>query len=267
MKGMLADSLPRGDGWLYEVKWDGVRAICFIENGAVRMTTRTGKSCERQYPELSVLPHFVDAETAVLDAEICALDERGRPRFTLIQPRIMVADPASIAAMARSKPVTIFVFDLLYLDGYDLRAVTLSERRKLLESIFKPGAVVRLSQTFDEGEHLLEAAREQGLEGVIAKRADSRYEARRSDSWIKIKTVSQNECVICGYTQGERDFFGALILGIYENKRQAGLGGQRRNRFRPGIAVGSGQDGCRTHSLSSLPSHVPRALRAGSGLP
>jgi bifunctional non-homologous end joining protein LigD len=216
MKGLLADSLPRGDGWLYEVKWDGVRAICFIENGAVRMTSRSGKSCERQYPELSVAPHFVDAETAVLDAEICALDERGRPRFSLIQPRIMIADAASIAALARSKPVTMFVFDLLYLDGYDLRGVALSERRKLLESIFKPGVAVRLSQTFEEGGHLLEAAREQGLEGVIAKRANSRYEACRSDSWIKVKTVRQNECVICGYTRGERDFFGALILGVYE---------------------------------------------------
>lgn len=216
MKGTLATSLPRGAGWLYEIKWDGVRAICFIENGAVRMTSRKGNSCERQYPELSVTPHFIDAQTAVLDAEICALDDRGRPRFSLIQPRIMVADPASIAAAARSKPVTLFVFDLLYLDGYDLRAVPLSGRRKLLEGIFKPGAVVRLSQTFEEGEHLLEAAREQGLEGVLAKRADSRYEARRGDAWLKIKTVRQNECVICGYTKGERDYFGALILGVYE---------------------------------------------------
>src|SRR5439155_25477661 len=128
MKGVLAESLPRGKDWLYEIKWDGVRAICFIENGALRMTSRSGKSCERQYPELSVLPHFVDVGTAVLDGEICALDERGRPRFSLIQPRIMVADAGSIAAMARSKPVTIFLFDLLYLDGHDLRRAALRAR-------------------------------------------------------------------------------------------------------------------------------------------
>jgi bifunctional non-homologous end joining protein LigD len=219
MKGVLADSLPAGGDWLYEIKWDGVRAVCFVENGALRMTSRTGKSCERQYPELSVLPHFLDARTAVLDGEICALDERGRPRFSLIQSRIMVAEASSIAAMARSKPVAIFLFDLLYLDGFDLRGVPLSERRKLLESIVKPGGVVRLSQTFEEGEHLLEAAREQGLEGVIAKRASGHYEARRSDCWIKVKTVSETECVICGYTKGEREFFGALILGIYQNKK------------------------------------------------
>src|SRR5438094_9507647 len=174
------------------------------------MTSRSGKSCERQYPELSVLPHFVDAGTAVLDGEICALDERGRPRFSLIQPRIMVADAGSIAAMARSKPVTIFLFDLLYLDGHDLRGAALRERRKLLESIAKPGPVVRVSQTFEEGQHLREAAREQGLEGVLAKRLDSRYEARRSDCWVKVKTVKETECVICGYTKGERDYFGAL---------------------------------------------------------
>ena len=219
MKGVLAEALPRGPGWLYEIKWDGVRAICYIGDGAVRMTTRSGRPAERQYPELSVLPHSIEAESAVLDTEICALDERGRPRFNLIQPRIMVADPASIAAMARSKPVAMFVFDLLYLDGHDLRGVPLVERRKLLESVFKPGPLVRLSQAFDEGAHLLEAAREQGLEGVLAKRANSRYEARRSDCWVKVKTVSETECVICGYTLGERDYFGALILGVYEGKK------------------------------------------------
>jgi bifunctional non-homologous end joining protein LigD len=219
MKGTLAESPPRGAGWLYEVKWDGVRAICFVDNGAVRMISRSGKSCERQYPELDVLPRFIDAQTAVLDAEICVLDEQGRPRFGLIQPRIMVSGAASIAALARSKPAALFIFDLLYLDGYDLRGAPLSERRKLLESIVKPAGVIRLSQTFDEGEHLLEAAREQGLEGIIAKRADSRYEARRSDSWVKVKTVRETDCVICGYTQGERQFFGALILGIYEKNK------------------------------------------------
>src|SRR5258708_9184777 len=152
MKGVLATSLPRGDGWLYEIKWDGVRAICFVEGGAVRMLTRSGKSCERQYPELSVLPHFVGANDAVLAGEICALDHRGRPRFSLIQPRIMVADAASIAARARSNPVTLFLFDLLYLDGHDLRAVPLIERKKLLQSILKPGGVIRLSESFEEGE-------------------------------------------------------------------------------------------------------------------
>jgi bifunctional non-homologous end joining protein LigD len=219
MKGTLADKPPRGAGWLYEIKWDGVRAICFVEDGAVRLISRTGKSCERQYPELSVLPHYIDAKNAVLDGEICVLDEQGRPRFNLIQPRIMVSDAASIAAQARSKPATLFLFDLLYLDGHDLRGVPLSERRKLLESVVKPGGVVRLSGTFEEGEQLLEAAREQGLEGIIAKRADSRYEARRSDCWVKVKTVSETDCVICGYTQGERQYFGALILGTYEKNK------------------------------------------------
>ncbi len=216
MKGVLADAPPRGAGWIYEIKWDGVRAICFVEDGGLRIISRSGKPCERQYPELSVLPRFIDAQSAVLDGEICAIDEQGRPRFSLIQPRIMAADPSSVAAMARSKPVTLFLFDLLYLDGHDLRGVPLVERRKLLESVVKPQGVVRVSEAFGEGEHLLAAAREQGLEGIIAKRADSRYEARRSDTWVKVKTVNETECVICGYTEGERDYFGALILGVHE---------------------------------------------------
>src|SRR5262249_16426957 len=104
-------------------------------------------------------------------------------------------------------------------DGHDLRSVPLAERRKLLEAVVKPGPLIRISQTFDEGETLLEAAREQGLEGVVAKRADSRYESRRSDCWIKVKTVPATECILCRYTKGERDYFGALILGIYEKGR------------------------------------------------
>src|SRR5260370_7578384 len=112
----------------------------------------------------------------------------------------MVAHPASIAARARSNPVALFLFDLLYLDGHDLRAVPLIERKKLLKSILKPGGVIRLSESFEEGEHLLEAAREQELEGILAKRADGRYEARRSDPCVKIKTLPHTYCVISAST-------------------------------------------------------------------
>jgi bifunctional non-homologous end joining protein LigD len=117
MKSSLTDTPPKGDDWLFEVKGDGVRAICFIDDGKVRMVSRTGHSCERQYPELSVIAHQIAARQAILDTEIAVLDKKGVSSFGLIQPRIAVTDPNSIAHLARRIPVTLFVFDLLYLDG------------------------------------------------------------------------------------------------------------------------------------------------------
>ena len=219
MKATLTDRPPRGDEWLFEIKWDGVRAIGFLENEELRLQSRTGKSCERQYPELAVVPHQVAARQAVLDGEIAVLDEKGVARFNLIQPRIMISDPNSIAHLTRSAPVVYFVFDLLYLDGYDLRNVTLGERRQLLEKVVSPGGVLRLSEAFPgAGEQMLEAAREHGLEGIVAKHEASFYEPRRSREWLKMKITGEQEFVIGGFTQpqGARDYFGALVLGFYE---------------------------------------------------
>ncbi len=220
MMAQISDRIPRGDGWLFEVKWDGVRALAFIENESVRLQSRTGNRCERQYPELSVIPHQIAAETAILDGEIAVLDSKGVSQFHLIQPRIMNADSNSIAHMSRNTPVVYFVFDLLYLNGYDLRGVRLDERRKLLEEIVAPDPVFRLSTSFaGGGEEMLEAARENGLEGLLAKRASSCYESKRSSDWFKIKIVTQQEFVIGGFTepQGDRSHFGALVLGVYDD--------------------------------------------------
>jgi bifunctional non-homologous end joining protein LigD len=219
MKAQIAEHPPRGDDWLFEVKWDGVRAIALIENESLRLQSRTGNRCERQYPELAVIPHQVAAETAVLDGEIAVLDAKGVSQFHLIQPRIMNADPNSVAHMARSTPVVYFAFDLLYLNGYDLRGVHLDQRRTLLEQVVTPDAVFRISTVFPgAGEELLEAARENGLEGLIAKRATSTYESKRSSDWLKIKIVTQQEFAIGGFTepQGDRSHFGALVLGVYK---------------------------------------------------
>jgi bifunctional non-homologous end joining protein LigD len=219
MKAALADRPPRGDDWLFEVKWDGVRAIAFIENGEVRLQSRSGIRCERQYPELAVIHHQIGAATAVLDGEIAVLDEKGVSRFHLIQPRIANTDPNAVAHLVRSTPVVYFAFDLIYLDGYDLRQVDLAKRRELLEAAVSPGGVLRISEAFPgAGTELLDAAREAGLEGIIAKRAGSCYESRRSSDWLKIKLVGQQEFVIGGFTepQGDRDYFGALVLGMYD---------------------------------------------------
>jgi len=220
MKAGLADHPPKGEDWLFEIKWDGVRAIALIANEEVRLLSRTGHRCERQYPELAVLPHQLAAETAILDGEIAVLDAKGVSQFHLIQPRIANSDPNTIAHLVRSTPVVYFAFDLLYLNGYDLRGVDLATRRELLDQVLTPGSNVRISEAFpNAGPQLLEAARENGLEGIIAKHGRSCYESKRSRDWLKIKITGQQEFVIGGYTepQGDRDYFGALVLGVHED--------------------------------------------------
>ena len=242
MRAQPASVPPEGPEWLYEIKWDGVRVICFVSEGRVRMVSRNGNACDAQYPELSMLPHRLSAQSAILDGEIAVLDEQGRPSFASIQHRIMAADPARIAYLARSRPAVLFLFDLVYLDGYDLRASPLEERKRALQSILQPDPIVRFSQHFSgDGGGILEAARQQGLEGIVAKRADSRYEAKRSRDWVKVKTVSQDEFVICGLIAGNREPFGSLALGQYDEGRLVYVGN-----------VGSGFDETMLEELGRL---------------
>ncbi len=254
MSATLANKPPKGDDWVFEIKWDGIRALCFIESGELRIQSRSGNRCERQYPELNVLPHHVSATEAIVDAEIAVLDERGASSFALIQPRISNQDANAIAHMARKTPVTLFAFDLLYVNGYDLRKASLIDRKNLLASILKTDSTIRLSDHFaTDGEQMLEAARQQGLEGLIAKCTTSAYESRRSRNWLKLKLVSQQEFVICGYTEGERDYFGALVLGLFENGRLVWVGN-----------VGTGFD---NKMLASIHERIERLAMSKSPFP
>jgi bifunctional non-homologous end joining protein LigD len=220
MKAVLGEPPPKQPDWIYEVKWDGVRAIVYLENGAMRFVSRRGNVMDRQYPELSVLPHQIDASTAILDGEIAALDDRGIPSFELLQRRITVSEPATIAALARQKPVVFYVFDVIYLDGWDLRCTPIEERKRLLKEIVKPADPLRLSEDFaGHGLELFQAAQQQGLEGIIAKRPGSLYDQRRSPDWVKYKVIKSEDFVICGFTAGERDYFGALVLGQYDGAK------------------------------------------------
>ncbi|MBV9401198.1 MAG: DNA ligase D [Bryobacterales bacterium] len=208
---------PAGDEWMYEIKWDGVRAICYVDNGKLRMISRNGNLIDRQYPELSVLPHHVKARQAILDGEIAALDERGIPSFERLQRRITVADASAIATLSRHYPVVLYVFDLLYVEGRDLRGTPLMERKRLLKEILEPDNIIRYSEHFTgNGPQLLEAVKRQGIEGIIGKRASSLYEPRRTSDWVKYKNTNSDSFVLCGFTKGEREYFGALVLGIYD---------------------------------------------------
>ncbi len=224
---MLATAVtqpPSGANWLYEIKWDGVRALCLVKDGALKMESRRGNRCEQQYPELRSLPEHIHAEAAWLDGEICVLDEQGRARFQNIQPRI-TANINAVERLAETSPATLFLFDILYVDGYDLRAVPLDERRKLLNMLVVPDDRIRISETFDTaGDQMFEAARQMGLEGILAKDRRSPYEGTRSTRWQKIKVQNEQEFVIAGFTKGERDYFGALVLGVQENGKLRHVG-------------------------------------------
>jgi bifunctional non-homologous end joining protein LigD len=219
MLATLATSLPKGPDWVFEPKWDGVRAICVVRDGKVSLVSRTGRKMDVQYPELGELPQNISADTAVLDGEIVALDENGRPSFPLLQSRISASADESVK-QARVQPVSLFAFDLLYLDGYDLRKATLLDRKAALKAVLRPSQLIEYSEHFSgNGDELLNAAKENQLEGVIAKRGGSSYESRRTADWIKVKVLNRQEFVICGFTKGEREPFGALVLGCWSDGR------------------------------------------------
>jgi bifunctional non-homologous end joining protein LigD len=220
MMATLAAAPPAGDNWVYEVKWDGVRALCFVDAGELHIESRAGNRCEQQYPELHDLPRSVRAKQAILDGEIVVMDEQGRGRFQLIQPRISVKG-SGVQKLAKDSPATLILFDLLYLDGYDLRGVPLTERKALLEQIVAETERWKISKVFStDGQQMLEAARNLDLEGFVAKEPSSVYESgKRSRSWWKVKIVEEQEFVIAGYTKGEREYFGALVLGVYEGTK------------------------------------------------
>jgi bifunctional non-homologous end joining protein LigD len=220
MLATLGNSVPSGSDWLYEVKWDGYRALCFVEGGKVRMVSRRGTKLDKQFAAVaSALAQSVKADTALIDGEVVALDENGNPSFQHLQNLTGFGTKPALKGMAQPN-LNFFAFDLLYLNGYDLRKAALIDRRQLLMSILLPSEVVRYSEHFiGKGDELLKAVRAKGLEGIIAKQAQSRYESKRSASWIKIKVTCQQDFVICGYILGEREPFGALVLGYFKDKK------------------------------------------------
>jgi bifunctional non-homologous end joining protein LigD len=209
-------------GWLWEPKLDGIRVLAFAEDGKVELRSRRGNDITRQYPRLCESLRDLPGQPLVVDGEICALDEAGVPRFQLLQERMNLTRSAEIAAMEARRPVVLFLFDLLYFDGFDLRGVPLRDRKALLSSRVPFDETLRyVTHVERDGRAMLEGATSLGFEGVVGKRADSRYEPGiRSRAWVKVKSVSQQEFVVGGYTPGEgsrRSTFGSLAVGYYED--------------------------------------------------
>ena len=212
------DRPPDGAKWIYEIKWDGVRAICYIEDGHLRMVSRNGNSFDRQYPELSVIPHQVAADTAILDAEIAVLDEQGGPRFGLIQPRIHQTNANEVAHLSRKTPVKLGRIRPALLERVDLRDTPLMERKRALSEIVTPSERTQVSDHFAaKGEEMLEAARQMDLEGIMAKDATS--EIRTEAKPRLAEDQSQRPAGVCDLRlhSGERATFSSLVLGLYDD--------------------------------------------------
>jgi bifunctional non-homologous end joining protein LigD len=219
----VAGALPgRDEGWAYEFKWDGVRAIVYVDGGRVRALTRNGKDLVTSFPELRHLGGFLGSTSAVLDGELVALDEAGRPDFGRLQRRLHVTSSSTAQKRAKEAPVSFLAFDVLYVLGRSTLELPYDERRKVLEALHLAGDTFATPPSFVDvpGAQLLAVSLERGLEGVVAKRRDSTYTpGQRSHQWIKVKNVRTQEVVIGGWTDGRGELagtLGALLLGIPE---------------------------------------------------
>jgi bifunctional non-homologous end joining protein LigD len=249
--------LPADDAdWAFEVKWDGVRAIAHSEPGRLRLLSRNGNDVTVAYPELRTLNRALGSHEAILDGEIVAFDASGRPHFQTLQSRMHVRGEAAVKRLAETAPVTYLVFDLLWLDGHSLIDLPYAERRARLGSLELSGERWRVPEFFSGGgAAVLAATREQGLEGVVAKRLDSRYTpGARGRSWLKIKNSARQELVIGGWTTGKgsrSSSIGALHLGVHDED----------GRLRYAGRVGTGFD---TQELTRLLALLEPLGRTGT---
>ena len=248
LEPMLAKNghIPESDSedWAYEIKWDGIRALGYADHGRWCMLSRRLEDVTPRYPELVPIGEALADRAAILDGEVVALDPEGRPRFQLIQSRMGLTSPAAIKARVAQQPVDYVIFDLLHLDGHCLRDLPYVLRRELLEELGLDGPRWRTPRyRHGGGAALLDAARAQGLEGIVAKRCDSPYRpGRRTGEWIKERVWRTQEFVIGGYIPGEgtrANRVGSLLVGYYD-RRASELGAREAQNLHFAGGVGSG---------------------------
>lgn len=218
-----AGKLPARDaGWAYEMKWDGIRALAFLDGDVVRLRSRTGRDISHVYPELAGMAAVVDARQAVLDGEVVAFGADGWPEFETLQQRMNIGSAAQARLLAATVPVSYLAFDLLWRDGQPLIERPYADRRAGLDGLGLSGGNWQAPPSFTgiAGADAQAVSREQRLEGIVAKRLQSRYEpGRRSPAWVKIKNFLRQEVVIGGWKPGEggrAGGIGSLLVGVHE---------------------------------------------------
>src|SRR5246500_3293495 len=217
----IADKVFSDPNWLFEIKWDGIRTIALVENGGVRLFSRTKRDVTAEFPEFQDLAKHLRAGTAILDGEIVTLDANGRSDFQKLQNRFGVTKPSQ--RLIQQVPLTYYLFDVLYCNGFDVRKVPLMQRKELLRQILRGENRVRYSEhQLEKGKELYAAAEKQGLEGIVGKQIESPYTGNRTSSWLKFKIVNELDAVIVGWTapRRTRQYFGALVLALYDEKKE-----------------------------------------------
>ena len=230
MLAVAGAPLDPDERWVVEMKWDGIRALCRVEGGRVSLTSRNGLDLTPTYPELQALAERVHADAAVLDGEVVALDDRGQPAFSRLQQRMGLTRPQDVERARRGAPVRLFLFDVLQVDGRDVRQAPLVDRRDLLERLVEVGGPVEVppavaTATGDELQQEVDAAmatsRALGLEGVVVKRADGPYRSgARSADWVKRKHERHQEVVVVGWRPGagrREGGVGSLLTGVHRD--------------------------------------------------
>ena len=223
MMAKLEPKVPRpDDGWGFEFKWDGIRSLAYVEGGRVRLQSRTGEDITPRYPEIHPMGRALGSAEVVLDGEIVALDEGGRPSFEEIQQRMGLTAETEIRRKMKEVPVTYMLFDVLWQDGHSRMDERYTDRRNALASLKLAGPSWQ-TPPFEKGggQTMLEASAKAGLEGIVGKRLDSKYEpGRRSGAWVKVKNRNRQELVIGGWLDGEgkrQGYPGALLVGYYKD--------------------------------------------------
>lgn len=269
MLATAAPELPRPDGaWAYEFKWDGVRAVVYVEGGRARAMSRNDRDVTASYPELRRLGEALGLLQVVLDGELVAFGPDGKPSFEALQPRMNTVEPGRVRRLAESVPVTYVIFDLLHLDGHNALGIPYAERRKLLEGLGLAGDCWATAPSqAGGGEEMAQAARENGFEGIVAKKLDSPYRPGvRDPCWLKVKNFRTQSVVIGGWAPGQGNLegeLGALLLGIpgpsgltYVGRVGTGFSTAERTALRRRL-------GAMALDASPFAGSVPRAEAAG----
>jgi len=251
LKPMLARSAsepPGDDGWAYEIKWDGVRALAYVDDG-LRLVSRTGEDITTRYPELGPMADALGGRRAILDGEIVAFEDGERPSFQRLQSRIGLTSEAAIRRRAAEVPVTYVAFDLLYLDDGQTIELGYEQRRERLMGLELDGDRWQApAHHLGDGQALLEASRQRDLEGIVAKRLGSIYRpGRRSADWLKIPNRNAQEFVIGGWMPGEggrSGQVGSLLVGYCDStpEEARGLGREQLLVFAGGVGTGFTHD-------------------------
>ncbi len=233
LEPMLATPLPEpptGDGWAYEIKWDGIRALAYVGDGKLKLSARRGADHTPRYPELADFPAALGGRSAILDGEIVAFDDEGRPRFQLLQRRMGLSTEATIRRRAVETPATYVAFDVLWLEGESLLEQPYEARREQLDALELDGAHWRAPRNHvGDGAALWDLVQERDLEGIVAKRLGSPYRpGKRSREWAKVRNRRGQELVIGGWMPGEGSRggrVGSLLVGHFVDGKLAYAGG------------------------------------------